>query len=188
MNLQDIVDNNRTDKNTVHSYLPLYQKLFINKKETAKNVLEIGIFRGGSIKLWADFFTNANVYGLDVMHISKVWEEIKNNKKIILYTSTDAYNIDFFNQYLLDKNIKFDIILDDGPHTLLSMKQFIKLYSQIMSEDGILIIEDVQDWDWIDILKNEVPENLKKYIKIYDLRSNKGRYDDIVFTIDKQNI
>jgi hypothetical protein len=49
-------------------------------------------------------------------------------------------------------------MLDDGHHTLDSMKQFIKLYSQIMTDDGILIIEDIQSWDWIDILKNEVPD------------------------------
>ena len=78
-------------------------------------------------------------------------------------------------------------MLDDGPHSLESMKQFINLYSQIMTDDGILIIEDVQSWDWIDILKNEVPANLRKFIKIYDLRQNKNRYDDIVFTIDKSN-
>jgi cyclopropane fatty-acyl-phospholipid synthase-like methyltransferase len=78
-------------------------------------------------------------------------------------------------------------MLDDGPHTLESMKQFIKLYSQIMTDDGILIIEDIQSFDWIEVLKNEVPEHLKKYIKIYDLRQNKDRYDDIVFSIDKFN-
>ena len=62
MSLEEIVDNSRTDKNTVHSYLPLYQQLLINKKETAKNVLEVGIQNGGSIKLWSDFFKNATVY------------------------------------------------------------------------------------------------------------------------------
>ncbi len=79
-------------------------------------------------------------------------------------------------------------MLDDGPHSLESMKQFITLYSQILTDDGILIIEDVQSWDWIDLLKNEVPENLKQFIKVYDLRPIKNRYDDIVFTIDKSNI
>ena len=187
MSLEKIVDNLRTDKNTIHSYLPLYQKLLISKKETAKNVLEVGIYNGGSIKLWHDFFINANVYGLDIMNINHVWEGIKNNEKIILYTSTDAYNNDFFITNFLNKNIKCDFMLDDGPHSLESMKQFIKLYSQIMTDDGILIIEDVQSWDWIDILKNEVPENLKQFIKVYDLRQNKNCYDDIVFTIDKLN-
>jgi len=185
VNLEEIVDNSRTDKNTVHSYLPLYQKLLSSKKKTAKNVLEIGICNGGSIKLWSDFFTNATVYGLDIMHIDFVWECIKNNDKIILHTSKDSYNEDFFVSNFLSKNIKCDFMLDDGPHTLESMKQFIKLYSQIMTDDGILIIEDVQSWDWIDILKNETPEHLKEFITVYDLRPNKNRYDDIVFTIDK---
>ena len=185
MSLEDIVDNSRTDKNTIHSYLPLYQNLLINKKETAKNVLEIGIYHGGSIKLWTDFFTNANVYGLDIIHIDDVWEGIKNKEKIILHTSTDAYNNDFFTTHLLNKNIQFDFMLDDGPHTLESMKQFIKLYSQIMTDDGILIIEDIQSEGWISILTTQVPENLKQFVKVYDLRDNKNRYDDIVFTIDK---
>jgi len=188
MSLEEIVDNSRTDKNTGHSYLPLYQQLLISKKETAKNVLEVGICSGGSIKLWSDFFTNANIYGLDIMNIKDVWEGIINNEKIILCTSVDAYNTDFFINNLLNKNIKFDFMLDDGPHSLESMKQFIKLYSNIMTDDGILIIEDVQSWDWIDILKNEVPDHLKQFIKTYDLRPNKNRYDDIVFTIDKSNI
>ena len=76
-------------------------------------------------------------------------------------------------------------MLDDGPHTLHSMKIFIQLYSQIMTEDGILIIEDVQSIDWIDELTKVVPEDLKQYIKSYDLRHIKNRYDDIVFTINK---
>jgi hypothetical protein len=187
MSLEEIGDA-RTDKNTVHSYLPLYQTLLIKKKETAKNVLEVGISNGGSIKLWYDFFTNANVYGLDTMHIDTVWEGIKDKERIILYTSTDAYDAELFTTNFLNKNIKCDFMLDDGPHSLESMIQFIKLYSQLMTDDGILIIEDVQYWSWTDILKEAVPEHLKKFVKIYDLRPNKNRYDDIVFTIDKLNV
>ena len=187
MSLEQLVDNLRTDKNTSHSYLPLYQTLLEGKKETAKNVLEVGIYHGGSIKLWSDFFLNATVYGLDIMNNSLVWEGIQNNDKIKLYTSYDAYDEITFKLNFLCKGIKFDFMLDDGPHSLDSMKKFIKLYSQIMSDDGILIIEDVQSFDWIEILKNEVPEHLQKYIKVYDLRSNKNQYDDIVFTIDKCN-
>jgi len=192
MNLEEIVNNSKTDKNTTHSYLQLYQKLLISKKETAKNVLEVGIGdfgekNGGSIKLWRDFFTNATIYALDILPIDRVMDELLNDDRVILYTSSNAYDNEFFTTHFLNKNIKCDFMLDDGPHTLESMKQFIKLYSQIMTDDGILIIEDVQSLDWIYTLKNEVPENLKKFIKVYDLRKNKNRYDDIVFTIDKSN-
>ena len=183
--LERLIDNSRSDKNTIHSYLPLYEKLLTSKKETAKRVLEVGIWRGGSIKLWKDFFTNAVVYGVDIIDINTVWSEIKNNRGIVLHTSTNAYDNDFVTTNFLNQNIKFDFLLDDGPHTLESMKQFIRLYSQLMADDGILIIEDVQAWEWIEVLKNEVPEHLKEFVNVYDLRPNKARYDDIVFTIDK---
>lgn len=185
MSLKNLVDNSRTDKDTTHSYLNLYHILLSYKRLTAKNILEIGIYYGGSIKLWADYFTNATIYALDIMPIEYVWDELKNKNNIILHTSTDAYDEEYFNYTLLQKNIKFDMILDDGPHTLESMKIFIKLYSQLLTDDGILIIEDVQSIDWLQYLIDSTPDKLKQYIKTYDLRENKNRYDDIVFTIDK---
>jgi len=193
MSLEQFSKNGNTDKNTTHSYLPLYEELLKSKKDTATNVLEIGIGdfeekNGGSIKLWRDYFTNATIYGLDILPKERVYDELLNDNRVILHTSVDAYNDDFFTANFLNKNLKFDFMLDDGPHTLESMLQFIKLYSQVMKDDGLLIIEDVQSMDWIDILRNEVPQHLKHFVKVYDLRDIKNRYDDIVFTIDKTNI
>jgi cephalosporin hydroxylase len=185
MSLSDMVDDSRTDKNTIHSYLPLYQKLFVGKKDTALHFLEIGISYGGSVQLWKKFFKKASIHCVDIDPVNYMNDDLKNDERIILYTSSDGYDFDFFKTNFLDKEIKFDIMLDDGPHTLDSMKTFIKLYSQIIKDDGILIIEDVQAWEWIDVLTEMVPEHLKRFIKTYDLRTNKGRYDDIVFTIDK---
>jgi cephalosporin hydroxylase len=186
MSLVELVDNNYTDKNTVHSYLATYEKLFSKKKETAKNVLEVGIHFGGSIKLWHDYFVNSTVYGIEY---NDVWQEyyeksgIINNERIKLYNNTDAYNPVFVNNTL--KNIKFDMVLDDGPHSIDSFVSFIRLYSELLADDGILVIEDIQHPEWLRILSEAVPDNLKAYIEIYDLRQNKNRYDDIVFVINK---
>jgi len=187
MALVDLIDNSRTDKNTTHSYLDLYETLLSPKKTTAKKVLEIGIDRGGSIKLWSDYFDNATIYGFDIIHINNVWSELKHQTNIVLCTSTDAYGDGFFDT-LLKKKLKFDVMIDDGPHTLESMKHFIIKYSQLLAEDGILIIEDVAEWEWIDILKGVVPDHLTPYIETYDLRPNKNRYDDIVFVINRNKI
>jgi hypothetical protein len=185
--LSSLADPSRTDKNTTHSYLDLYDNLLRKKKESALNVLEIGIWHGGSIKLWNDYFTIANIYAIDIMHINDVWDNIKNNERIILYTSTNAYDIPFFKSTFFDNNIKFDFILDDGPHTLESMIQFIILYSQIMTDDGILIIEDVKSIEWTEYLRLVTPTHLKKYIEVYDLRTNKNQHDDILFVINLNN-
>jgi hypothetical protein len=64
------------------------------------------------------------------------------------------------------------------------MIQFIKLYSPLLADDGLLIIEDIQSYEWINVLTDNVPYELRQFIKIYDLRHIKNRWDDIVFTID----
>jgi hypothetical protein len=54
------------------------------------------------------------------------------------------------------------------------MIQFFNLYSQITTDDGVLIIEDIQCRDWIGILKNEVPEDVKTIIKMHALHIQSG--------------
>jgi len=180
------LSNEYTDKNTIHSYLQLYEYLLSPIRETAKSVLEVGVFEGGSIKLWYDYFLNATIYGCDVIDNIRI-EELKNNNRVSLSLDESAYSSDFVKTNFLDKNIEFDFILDDGPHTLESQKAFIKFYVPLLSENGILIVEDVQEVSWLDELKEVTPKELKQYIKTYDLRTNKGRYDDIVFTVDKMD-
>ena len=181
--LKQLINNEKTDKNTLHSYLETYETLFNSKKYTTINLLEIGIAGGGSIKLWHDYFLNATICGLDIIQIKYHWNEIKNNNRINL-GCFNAYDKDFFDGQLLSKDTKFDIIIDDGPHTLESMIFFVQNYSKILNEDGILIVEDVADIGWVDILSNCVEENMKKYIEVYDLRKNKNRFDDILFVIN----
>lgn len=191
MSLIELCNNNLTDKNTLHSYLELYEELFNRKKYSAKNILEVGIgpyreSNGGSIKLWSDYFINATVYGLDIIPIDGVNPFLINYPRVILHTKCNAYNADFFIDTFLNCNIKFDMVIDDGPHTLDSMLQFIRLYSSVLTDDGILVIEDVQNIEWIRHLKNITPGHLKSYIEVYDRREVKGRYDDIVFVINKK--
>jgi hypothetical protein len=190
MSMIELVDNVLTDKNTIHSYLELYEQLLKHKKNTATHILEIGIGpvpqrNGGSIKLWIDYFKNANVYAVDIIPIDSVWSPLVTHPRVFLHTQNDAYNIKFFMNTFFTKEERFDFILDDGPHTLESMESFIKLYTNILKKDGILIIEDVQDINWIEALTAATPEHLRCYIEVYDRRNVKERYDDIVFVINK---
>jgi len=137
--LIDLIDNNLTDKNTSHSYINTYEYLFWNKKYNNNNILEIGIGEpkynkqnGGSIKLWNDYFPNSIVYGLDILDISNVNEEIINKDRINLITSTNAYDANFIENTFIKNNIKFDILIDDGPHTLESMIFFVKFYLPLL--------------------------------------------------------
>ena len=189
MSLVQLVDNSRTDKNTLHNYLGLYDALLCQKKITAKNILEIGIgHNAGSVKLWNDYFVNADIYGIDIMNLDGFennLEHLQEFNRIKLYTSVDAYNSDYFIMNILNKDIKFDLIVDDGPHTLESMIKFLNMYRHVLAYDGIMIIEDIQSLDWIPTLVQQVPDDLKKYVDVYDLRGISGRYDDLILVINK---
>lgn len=180
--LKQLINNNTTDKDTIHSYLEAYEKLFQNKKNDKIDLLEIGVQRGGSIKLWKDYFTNGMIHGVDICDINDIQEEdIKNHDRVKLYTKTNAYNDDFVKSL---KEIKFDFIIDDGPHTLNSMVYAIKNYLQLLKSDGVLIIEDIQSYSWIKVLKDNTPEMYHKNINVIDNRGVKQRSDDILYIID----
>jgi hypothetical protein len=64
------------------------------------------------------------------------------------------------------------------------MKQFINLYSQVLADDGFLIFEDVQCFEWIDILKNVVPRCAQLLNMLHDLPTADQDPDDPVTFIN----
>jgi len=178
--LSDMIDHSLTDKDTTHSYLSVYEELLQPKKYSAKNVLEVGIFNGGSIQLWKDYFPNAIIYGIDIENGERVClPHLFSDTRVVLYTDTDAYVSDTISQYFSE--VSFDIIIDDGSHRLEHMKAFITLYIPLLSKDGIMIIEDIQYIGWINELQSCVPDTMS--FEFYDRRNIKDRYDDVLVVI-----
>jgi GR25 family glycosyltransferase involved in LPS biosynthesis len=192
--LEDLINTNLyyTDKNTTHSYFHTYNELFHPIRESAKNILEIGIGdfndkNGGSLLLWKLFFKNAMIHGVDLLPKDRVYDIILRDKHIHTYLNTNAYDLNFVNNFK-KSNISFDIVIDDGPHTFESQCKCIELYCELLSDNGILIIEDIPDINWIQTFIQLTPIHLKPFIHVYDLRNNKNRYDDILFVINKNSM
>ena len=55
-----------TDKNTTHSYAELYEALYTSRRDSARAVLELGIYSGASVVVWAEYFASAAVVGADI--------------------------------------------------------------------------------------------------------------------------
>lgn len=132
------ITGRKSDKEYFHHYISNFycDKLTPRKNQTL-NILEIGIFKGDSLKLWEDFFPNANIYGLDIEdNTNYIYSD--RVKKYIL----NAYNDTTIN-FIKELNIKFDIIIDDGPHTFESQDYACKNYKQFLNDGGLFVIEDV---------------------------------------------
>lgn len=181
MTLKELVKkySYQTDKHTAHCYIDhLYDELFLPIKNSATNILEIGVAKGGSILLWRDYFSNAIIHGVDIQQnlLSDHTDD-----KIKIYCD-NAYDSCFIDS-LLDNY--FDVIIDDGPHTLDSMRIFVSKYLSKIKYDGYLILEDIQDISWVDDIKSHIDKSIISKNILYDLRSVKKRYDDIALVIKK---
>jgi hypothetical protein len=181
MSLQSLVDNTRTDKNTSHSYLPVYEKLFESKRQTAKHILEIGIAQGGSIKLWRDYFPKALIHAADIYPQSELPPDLPKLPDVICYTNADAYSAEFLQMMY----VPLDIVIDDGPHTFQSQEAAIKAYVPRLAKDGLLVIEDIQDWKHVQQLIDCIPHHYPCTIEVHDLRAKKQRPDDILLILQK---
>lgn len=167
------IKNYDTDKNTVHSYIEqVYDKLFDNPSIT--NILEIGAFNGGSALLWHDYFINA---AIDIVDINRCDAILNHNR--INHIVDNAYSLE-----LLKTLNSYDIIIDDGPHTLDSMIFVVDHYISLLKSGGLCVIEDVQAYSWFTILTTRIPKGYS--YQIIDLRHIKGRYDDMMLIIKRE--
>ncbi len=57
----------QTDKcNIFYNYLNKYEFFFKELKEEPIHVLELGVYNGSSLQTWENYFTKAQIYGVDV--------------------------------------------------------------------------------------------------------------------------
>jgi hypothetical protein len=172
----------KSDKGDIHSYLPLYEEILAPYRNTAKNVLEIGLFRGDSLRLWESYFLNANVYGIDcdeqphggMADLRPMIAEKIHNIVIGDATSETVIN-NFFGE------IKWDIVLDDSSHDISAQLKTVEIFGNRMNEGGLIILEDIQDIDQHRIEFEKIDP--KKTVEILDRRHIKGRYDDVLVII-----
>ena len=119
-----------------HNYTEIYGDLLRYYKDRKNNVLEIGIRQGGSLKMWKDFFHHSIIHGIDVDTST-----IETDLSDCVIMKGDAYSEETIERYF--KNKRFDVIIDDGSHTVPDQVKCLNLYSKLLTNDGILIIEDI---------------------------------------------
>ena len=65
MSLKEIGKKYPTNKND-YGFLDIYEKYFEPLREKKLNILEIGVDKGDSLRLWKEYFFNSKICGLDI--------------------------------------------------------------------------------------------------------------------------
>jgi hypothetical protein len=156
-----IFDKYNSDKNSkFHNYCRQYDTILKDYRLKDIKILEIGVFKGESVKIWRESFPNAKcILGLDIDSDCKKYE---NTEKSIYIEIGDATN-DVFIEYINNNYGPFDIIIDDGSHTnndvILSFEKLFPL----LNNNGLYIVEDTVVFNWSQYQNKNYPDHLKYF-------------------------
>jgi hypothetical protein len=110
-----IPDNIKSDKGTDHDYIDsYYNDVFTPLKTEKLNILEIGTQKGYSINMWRDWFINSEIVAIDA---DKSAIDAISNLTRVKGIYANGYCEETLNMFEDDF---FDIIIEDGPHSLAS--------------------------------------------------------------------
>lgn len=170
-----------TDKTTTHAYGDVYDALFTPLQSSATNILAIGIAGGFGCQAYSDYFTHAQIYGLDISDFRAAI--VRANPRIHVDIGDVKSNaiIQRIGSRL------YDFIIEDASHLPEDQIQHFYDYCKFVKPGGYYVIEDVHG-AYLTRLQNtlEPIAILNGFeLVIHDLRSQKGRFDDILFVFRK---
>lgn len=164
-----------TDKAEHTHYLRQYEEYFGPLADKPIKLLELGIYKGGSLLLWRDYFQEGLIVGLDLNAVDLTDQ----TGRIRLYQGEQQ------DTALLDRIATenapegFDIIIDDCSHIgELTRISFWHLFDNHLKAGGLYVIEDWSTGYWNDFfdgVRFRYQPNLKFSRSLFALRSKIAR-------------
>jgi cephalosporin hydroxylase len=120
-----------------HHYFDIYHRHFQSFRGKSPVVLEIGVFQGGSLQMWRDYFgSGARIVGIDIDPRCKQFEEP--GIEVLIGNQADR-------EFLAEVRRRvphLDIVIDDGGHRMeQQIASFEELYAHVQPE-GVYLCED----------------------------------------------
>jgi len=121
-----------------HHYFEIYHRHFARFRGQSPVVIEIGVFHGGSLQMWRNYFgAGARIVGIDVDPRCRQFED--DATTILIGDQADR-------GFLAEVRARFprvDIVIDDGGHTMVQQTTtFEELYPHLQPH-GVYLCEDV---------------------------------------------
>lgn len=132
-----------------NEYLGLYIEYFERqglKRDEVRHILEIGTNKGSSLRMWAEYFPNARVCGIDITRQYEIAEHL--NHPRIFTTIVDQGDRKALFDYALGEEVcvnpdGFDLIIDDGSHDQSHQQISWGVLFGFLRRGGLFVIEDI---------------------------------------------
>jgi len=148
--LDEIMLRHGTDKASRHAlikghdYARHYDRLFSNLRDKPIKLAEIGVGGGESIRSWLEYFPNAQVFGVDIVHDTNPYNT-PGSKEIDRYAfvqGDQSCNV-FWNCFKADYGTDFDVLIDDGSHISKDIFTTFQAMWPALKRGGLYFCEDL---------------------------------------------
>ena len=127
----------------VMSYYDEYDFNLRDYRDRPITLLEIGIQRGGSLHMWREYFSQATIIGVDIDSSCAAFAD-GDKVRVEIGDQSDRA----FLQMLKEKYGPFDIVIDDGGHTMAQQMVSIEALFPAVTDGGMYVIEDLHTSYW----------------------------------------
>ena len=122
-----------------HAYTDVYERLLRSRRHEPLRLLELGVWRGASLRMWEAYFPKAEIVGIE--NLPDIVEEEFDRAQVIIGDATDAKLLkEVANKF---KGAKIDIIIDDASHVLEQQIASFEALFPHLEEGGLYFVEDV---------------------------------------------
>lgn len=127
-------------------YLPVYESALAEFRTRPIKMLEIGVFRGGSLRMWRKYLhPDSVIVGIDIDPNTKQYDNPAQGMHVRIGGQQDIP----FLQSVVKEFGTFDVILDDGSHMTSHMVDtFRYLFPNALADGGVYIVEDIHSNYW----------------------------------------
>jgi SAM-dependent methyltransferase len=129
-------------------YFEAYQAIFESRRPQPLRILEIGVYKGASLRLWKRYFGNPEtvIVGIDIDQTCAQFDARNENIHVRIGSQADTGFLDTVTREFGP----FDIIIDDGSHHSSHMiASFNHLFADALKNDGIYLAEDLHANYWL---------------------------------------
>jgi hypothetical protein len=110
MRLLELMQKHQTDKAKHRFDVPFSFFFDEHRRHQVKSVLELGVKKGASLRVWEEYFPQATIYGVDINHKSAAYASERT--RIFIGNQSDATLL----AQISAAASGFDLIVDDGSH------------------------------------------------------------------------
>jgi hypothetical protein len=124
-------------------YLPIYDQLLCSRAGTEIKFLEIGVFKGGSLRLWREYFgEKATIFGIDINPECAKYDGTYGRVRIGSQDNPE------FLRSVVEEMGGIDVVLDDGSHISRHQRTSFDTLFPLLADGGLYIIEDMHTAYW----------------------------------------